>query len=89
VYALAGRRAEALAELEKVRVQGSKGFGVNYALATIYTALGDKARACAALEAAFLDRSAFLGLLRIDPDLDALRTEPCVEDVAHRLFDAS
>jgi hypothetical protein len=85
VYALAGRRAEALAEIERVRAQGAQGFGVNYDLATIYTALGDKAQACAALEAAFLDRSAFLGFLNLDPALDALRTEPCFADVVRKL----
>ncbi len=89
VYALAGRRAEALAEIAKVRAQGAQGFGVNYDLATIYTALGDKAQACQALEAAFLDRSAFLGFLRLDPALDTLHAEPCVAEVARKLYDAA
>jgi TolB-like protein/DNA-binding winged helix-turn-helix (wHTH) protein/Flp pilus assembly protein TadD len=86
VYALAGRRAEALVEIEKVRVQGAQGFGVSYDLATIYTALGDKTRACEALAGAFLDRSAFLGTLQLDPAMDALRAEPCFADVVHKLY---
>jgi TolB-like protein/DNA-binding winged helix-turn-helix (wHTH) protein/Flp pilus assembly protein TadD len=89
VYALANRRAEAIAEIEKVRAQGAQGYGVSYDLATIYTALGDKARACEALNAAFLDRSAFLGFLRLDPAMDALRAEPCFADVSHKLYDGS
>jgi tetratricopeptide (TPR) repeat protein len=87
VYALANRRAEALGELEKVQAQGAQGFGVNYDLATIYIALGDKARACQALDASFLDRSAFLGFLRLDPAMDALRAEPCFANVVHKLYD--
>lgn len=89
IYALAGRRADALAEIEKVRARGAQGFGVSYDLATIYAALGDKAHACQALEAAFLDRSAFLGFLRLDPALDALRAEPCFTQAERRLYDIS
>ena len=86
VYALANRRAEALLEIDKVRALGTQGFGVSYDLATIYTALGDKPHACEALEAAFLDRSAFLGVLRLDPAMDALRAEPCFADATRRLY---
>jgi len=88
VYALAHRRAEALAEIEKLRAQGAQGFGVSYDLATIYTALGDRTRACKALDAAFLDRSAFLGFLRLDPAMDALRAEPCFTEVVRKLYDS-
>jgi DNA-binding winged helix-turn-helix (wHTH) protein/TolB-like protein/Flp pilus assembly protein TadD len=89
VYALANRRAEALAEIEKVRAQGAQGFGVNYDLATIYLALGDKAQACQSLQAAFPDRSAFLGFLQLDPAMDALRAEPCYVEIARKLQDAT
>jgi TolB-like protein/DNA-binding winged helix-turn-helix (wHTH) protein len=85
-YALANRRAEALVELEKVRALGAQGFGVSYDLATIYTALGDKAHACESLNAAFLDRSAFLGFLQLDPAMDSLRTEPCFAEVSRKLY---
>jgi hypothetical protein len=88
VYALAHRRADALAEVEKVRALGTQGYGVNYDLATIYIALGDKARACQALDAAILDRSAFLGFLQLDPAMDPLRSEPCVAAVLHKLYDS-
>jgi tetratricopeptide (TPR) repeat protein len=88
VYALANRRAEALVEIERVRAQGVQGFGVSYDLATIYTALGDKIRACEALEASFLDRSAYLGFLRLDPAMDALRAEPCYAEITARLYGA-
>ncbi len=89
VYALAGRKAEALAEIEKVKLQGAQGFGVNYDLAAIYTALGDQTQACAALQAAFGDHSAFLGLLPLDPALDGLRTEPCFAQAAGKLRDGA
>lgn len=88
VYALTNRRAEALAEIEKVRAQGAQGFGVNYDLATIYTALGDTVRACQALNAAIPDRSAFLGFLRLDPAMDGLRAEPCFAEVTRQLYGA-
>ena len=86
-YVLAHRRGEALAEVEKVKAQGAQGFGVSYDLATIYTALGDKALACEALSGSFLDRSSFLGFMLLDPAMDALRTEPCFKEVAHKLYD--
>ena len=69
-----------------MKALGTKGFAVNYDLATIYTALGDKAQACQALDAAFLDRSAFLGVLQLDPAMDTLRAEPCYAAIAHKLY---
>jgi hypothetical protein len=39
------------------------------------------------LDASFLDRSAFLGFLRLDPAMDALRAEPCFANVVHKLYD--
>ena len=85
-YARAGRRDEARAEIERLNQRGARGFGVAYDIATIYAALGEIPRSCAALERAVTDRSQMVGMLRVDPAMDALRKEPGYAEVARRLY---
>ena len=86
VYARAGRRTEALAEIERVERIGQQGFGVGYDVALIQTALGNLDAACVALERALTDHSLQVLYMRSEPRLDALRVKPCVADVVRRLY---
>jgi hypothetical protein len=45
-------------------------------MATVYAVLGDKEQALANWERAFPQRSFFLVLLKLDPELDSLRSDP-------------
>jgi DNA-binding winged helix-turn-helix (wHTH) protein/TolB-like protein/cytochrome c-type biogenesis protein CcmH/NrfG len=83
-YALAGRKQEARAEIDKLKGLAARGFGVSYALATIHAALGEKRLACEALEQALMDRST--GFLSRDPSIDPLRGEPCFAAVSRKLY---
>ncbi|MGH8238527.1 MAG: winged helix-turn-helix domain-containing tetratricopeptide repeat protein, partial [Steroidobacteraceae bacterium] len=55
--ALAGRTAQARAEIDRLLQLAAEGFGVHYDLATIHAALGEKRLACKALDAAIRDGS--------------------------------
>ncbi len=84
-YALSGRRSEALRALEQLltlskRVQVSK-----YAIATVYAGLGDKDQAIARLEQAYDEHSFLVAGLKVDPELDSLRTDPRFQDLLRRL----
>ena len=73
-------------ELERIAANGSKGFGVAYDEAAIYTALGDLDKACERLEHALNDGSVHINWMRLDPRMDALRGRKCFADVEKRLY---
>jgi DNA-binding winged helix-turn-helix (wHTH) protein/tetratricopeptide (TPR) repeat protein len=86
VYAHAGRREDALRELEQLQRRELEGYGMSYEIAIIHAALGQIEAACKALRHAPEDHSQTLGWLRLDPRIDPLRNEACYAEVAQRLF---
>jgi TolB-like protein/tetratricopeptide (TPR) repeat protein len=84
-YAMAGKVAEAHAEIDRLRARSLTGFGVHYDIAGIHALLGEFAPACDALDRALLDHSQLIGSLRLDPDFDGMRAERCVADVLRAL----
>jgi serine/threonine-protein kinase len=85
VYAMAGRATEAHAEIDKLREKALAGFGMSYDIAGIHALLGEFGPACDALTEALDDHSQLLGTLRLDPDFDGMREQPCVADVIRKL----
>ncbi len=88
VYAHAGNRANALAEIERIERMGAQGFGVGYDVAIIQASLGDMAAGCAALERTLSDHSLTVMWMRTDPRMDPLRGEPCFAAVEKKLYGA-
>lgn len=86
VYAHAGRRAEALQQVERLERHGRAGHGAGYEVAVIHAALGDVEKACEALRRAPDDHSQWINALRVDPRMDAMRTQPCYAQVEVRMF---
>jgi serine/threonine protein kinase/tetratricopeptide (TPR) repeat protein len=70
VYALMGRRREALAAIEALRARPNA-----YQIALIYAALGDKDQAFAWLDKA-IERRDLVIFLKTDPPWDSLRSDP-------------
>jgi DNA-binding winged helix-turn-helix (wHTH) protein/tetratricopeptide (TPR) repeat protein len=86
VYARAGRRDDALRQIDRLKRRASEGYSMSYELSIIYAALGDFQEACKTLKSALEDHSPTLGWLRLDPRMDPLRQQPCYADVAKRLY---
>ena len=86
VYAHAGRRDEALAQIERLERRATEGYGMSYEVAVIYAALGDKEKGCAALLRSLTDHSQWIGWMKLDPRLDNLRGEPCFAEAQRRLL---
>ena len=84
-YALAGRTADTLAEINKLEALGLEGFGVGYDIALIRAALGEREPALAALERALGDHSQMVGFINVDPGFDAIRDEPRFRTVVEHL----
>jgi DNA-binding winged helix-turn-helix (wHTH) protein/tetratricopeptide (TPR) repeat protein len=86
VYARAGKRDDALREVERLTRHALEGYGMSYEIAIIQAALGNIDEACTALRHAPDDHSQTLGWLRLDPRMDPLRKEACYTEVSQRLF---
>lgn len=77
VYALSGRRQKARAIADTLRSRYKKGQSDEpYDLAVVYTGLGEKDRALAWLDTAYKERSTWVPLAKVSPELDSLRSEP-------------
>jgi Tfp pilus assembly protein PilF len=85
VYALAGRREEALKVLELLRRRDHQKPLNPLLFATVYTGLGDKENAIAMLGKACDAHSASLTALGVDPMFDGLRGDAKFQDLLRRL----
>jgi tetratricopeptide (TPR) repeat protein len=81
IYAHMGKRREALEVLGKIEKGGMP--RQDYWLASIYSALGDRDRAIAALERGVQTRS-MLPFIFVDPKVDALRSDPRFQQLLRR-----
>jgi tetratricopeptide (TPR) repeat protein len=73
------------AERKLQRMQQIFGDAASYQYGEIYTQLGDRDRALAALERAWVIRDGGLNGIRIDPMLDPLRGDPRFERIVKRM----
>ena len=84
VYAHAGKRDKAQAEIKRMEKMSADGFGVGYELAVAHAALGELDAGCKSLELAWGDSSPFLGWMRLDPRMDPLRDQNCFAEILGR-----
>jgi tetratricopeptide (TPR) repeat protein len=85
VYAHAGRRDEALAQIDRLERRAREGFGMSYEIAVIHAALGEKEKGCAALLRSLTDHSQWIGWMKLDPRMDSLRDQPCFVEAQEKL----
>ncbi len=84
VYAVAGRRADALKIAKAMEELSSRSYVDFYQLATIYAGLGAKDEAFRLLEKGYQQRSAGMRYLLIDPFWDNVRSDPRYTDLLRR-----
>jgi tetratricopeptide (TPR) repeat protein len=87
VHARSGDRAEALRILESLRTDADSGkkYVSQYSFALIYTGLGDRDRAFAALDNALEERPWDLSEAKVSPLLDPLRSDRRFPELLRRL----
>jgi DNA-binding winged helix-turn-helix (wHTH) protein/tetratricopeptide (TPR) repeat protein len=85
-YARAGRRDDAVRQLDRLERHKREGYGVSYEIAIVHVALGQTDQACVALRDALTDRSPTLNWLQLDPRMESLRKAPCYSEVRRRLY---
>src|SRR4029453_14074829 len=76
VYAVSGRRDDALAVLKRLESERDTRYVSPWALASIHARLGETESALAWLERAYEERDTTLVWLKVHPRFDALRDEP-------------
>jgi TolB-like protein/DNA-binding winged helix-turn-helix (wHTH) protein/Tfp pilus assembly protein PilF len=84
-YALAGRRPEALAELERLMQLSRERYVSAYDIAAIHVSVGNPDEAFAWLDRAIEERAMPLVVLRFDPAFDRIRDDPRMAIVMARL----
>ena len=84
-YAATGRKREARRVLAELQQAARKRYGSGLALAALYSFLGDKDRAFAALENAFQERTGGLIVMRFDPVWEPIRSDPQFTDLERRV----
>jgi TolB-like protein/Tfp pilus assembly protein PilF len=84
-YALVGRKDEARASVKRLDALAVQKYVDPYFRAWPHVALGDPDAAFTRLGQAYDDHSQWIYLLRVDPLLDGLRSDPRLEDLTARM----
>jgi len=84
-YARAGRKTEAHKVLDTLQDQAKSRYVAPFFIAMIYTGLDEKDQAFAWLEKSYQEREWWLCWLKMDPQLDSLRSDPRFIDLARRI----
>jgi len=84
-YAAVGDRKEAEKVINELIESSQRRYVPSYAVAAIYAELGRKDEAFAWLEKAYAERSPTLVDLKVDPTLDALRSDPRYVELLRRV----
>ena len=84
-YAEFGKRSEAKKLLEELRERAKHGYVSPYHFAMIYTSLGERQQALAALEQGFSERDRYLTWLNVEDAFDPLRKESRFQDLLRRI----
>jgi len=84
-YGAAGNTQAARKLLRQVQEESKKRYIPSYYLAAAHLGLGEKEQALASLEKAFQEHSDLVTLLKVDPRLDPLRSEPRFQELVRRL----
>jgi tetratricopeptide (TPR) repeat protein len=85
VYAVSGRRSDALKIAQEFRGLSSQTYVDFYMVAGIYAGLGDKDEAFRLLEKGYEERSGGMVYLGLDPLWYGMRSDPRYIDLLHRI----
>jgi tetratricopeptide (TPR) repeat protein len=83
--AVSGDKDNAIKILDELQQWSQQHHGAAFHMARIHAALGEKERAFAWLDTAFAERSFFLSWLKVEPELDRLRSDPFFKRMLQRL----
>jgi predicted Zn-dependent protease len=84
-YGFEGKRKEAIKLIYELKNRRREEYVRPYILAEDYAALGEKDEAMDWLEKAYEERDDWINWIKVDPNLDVLRSEPRFASLLHRV----
>ena len=84
-YAMSGRRDEALRTVNKMKETSQRRYVQAYAFAQVYAALGEKDQAFLWLEKSYEDHAPDIAMIKVDPTLDNLHSDPRFAGLVRRM----
>jgi serine/threonine-protein kinase len=84
-YAASGKRDEALKVLNQLKETSKQRYVPAYGIAVVYAGLGEKDEAFRWLEKSYQDHANDLVILKVDPLLDSLHSDPRFADLVRRV----
>ena len=84
-FAVLGERSEAEALLRELKELSERRYVPTYLIAKVFAGLGEKGEALTWLEKAYQDRSVFVAWLKVEPEMDGLRSETRLQAILRRL----
>lgn len=84
-YGVAGRAADARRMMLELRRSSTESYLPPYCLAVLHTGLGERDLAFAQLDREYREGAYYLNLLKVDPELDALRADPRFDGLLRRI----
>jgi TolB-like protein len=84
-YGVAGNKAEAKKILDQLKEQSVRSYVSSYSIAEVCLALGDRNQAFAWLEKAYEERARALVMIKVEPKVDPLRSDPRFQDLQRRM----
>ncbi len=85
MYAVSGKKDEAIKVLADLNNRSKHPCVSSYLTASIYAGLGDKDKAFGSLEKAYEGRSWYMTHLRLDPELDSLHSDTRFAELVRRV----
>jgi serine/threonine-protein kinase len=83
--AAAGRRSEALKLAAEMKERSKREYVSLYELSKLYLGVADREEALQLLQKAFEARDPKMAYIKVDPELDALRSEPRFQELVRRM----
>jgi eukaryotic-like serine/threonine-protein kinase len=84
-FAVSGNSSAALKILNQLKEQSGRSYLSSYCIAEICLSLGDKDQAFGALEKAYEERARMLVMLKVEPELDPLRSDSRFQNLLQRM----
>ena len=72
-------------EIERVKAKAARDEFARYKLASLYALLGEKEQALGWLEKAYAGHDDLMYGIKVNPQLDSLRSDPRFQDLLHRM----
>jgi serine/threonine-protein kinase len=84
-YAIAGRKADALSTLDRLKELAGKRYVSSYYFALVHAGLGNTEEAVSALDRGYTERTAPLVLVKAEPAFDPIRQDPRFKSLMVRM----